>query len=161
MAWRRSRKPTTRAARPLAAEQARGLALGLAGLQPLPAVDPMAIGLVIEPGEHAYQVASAWVSYRDADRWTRPSQSRVVVTDRRLMVGMPLGPVTSLWWGSLVGFHPDLVHSSVVLDYGDGYPRSLSGPDVASVVVVGIAQLYGVFALAEHAALEPLRDRVG
>ena len=161
MARRRSRTGFAPPARPPAAEYARSLALGLAGLAPLPRVDPMAIGLVLEPGEHAYQIDAAWVSHRDLGRWTRPAQSRVVVTDRRLMVGMPLGLVASLWWGSLVGFYPYLARSSVVLDYGDGCPRSLSGPDVASVVVVGVAQLYGVAALAEHAALEPLRDRVG
>lgn len=148
-------------ARTRAQESARELALGLAGLAPLPAVDPMSIGLVLEPGESAYQITTAWLSHRDADRWTLPVQSRVVVTDRRLLVGMPLGRVSSLWWGSLVGFHPDLARSAVVLDFGDGYPRCLSGPEVASVVVVGVARLYGVAALTEHAALEPLRDRVG
>ena len=161
MAWRGVRKTSTRPARTPAAEEARALALGLAGLAPLPTVDPMAIGLVLEPGESAYQVAMAWVSHRAGAGWTEPSQVRVVVTDRRLMVGMPLGQVTSLWWGSLVGFHPDLARSSVILDFGDGYPRWLSGPDVASVAVVGVARLYGVKALAEHAALESLRDRVG
>ena len=161
MAWRRRRNPSTSPARTPAADQARALALGLAGLVPLPTVDPTAIGLVLEPGECAYRIASAWTSHRDTGRWTRPVQSRVVVTDRRLMVGLPLSGVASLWWGSLVGFYPDLARSCVVLDYGDGYPRSLSGPDVASVAVVGVARIYGVTALADHAALEPLRDRVG
>ena len=157
--WWGSSRPA-RSARTAGAQDARALALGMAGLAPLHVVDPMAHGLVLEPGELAYRILTAWVSHRDTGRWMRPVQSRVVVTDRRLMVGMPLGSVTSLWWRSLVGFHPDLSQSSVVLDYGDGYPRSLSGPQVPSLVVVGVVALYGVTALAEHAALEPLRDPV-
>ncbi len=144
-----------------AAEAARALALGLAGLAPLELVDPMSIGLVLEPGEVAYRSVTAWTGHWDGAKWSQPVQSRVVVTDRRLIVGMPLGLVSSLWWGSLVGFHPDLARSSLVLDYGDGSPRLISGPDVPSVIVVGVVALYGVAALAEHAALEPLRDPVG
>lgn len=120
----------------------------------------MSLGLVLEPGETAYRVHGAWLSHRAGTGWSQPVQSRVVVTDRRLIVGMPLGSLTSLWWQSLVGFHPDLRRSSLVLDYGDGYPRLLSGPDVASAVVVGVAALYGVAALAQHGALEPLRNQV-
>lgn len=120
----------------------------------------MSLGLVLEPGETAYRVHGAWLSHRAGAAWSPPVQSRVVVTDRRLIVGMPLGSLTSLWWHSLVGFHPDLGRSSLVLDYGDGYPRLLSGPDVVSAVVVGVAALYGVAALAQHGSLEPLRNQV-
>ena len=38
-----------------------------------------------------------------------------------------------------MGFHPDLARSSVMLDFGDGYPRLISGPEVASVIVVVLA----------------------
>lgn len=146
--------------RSAAAADARALALALAGLAPLQPADPMSLGLVLEPGETAYRVHSAWLSHRAGNGWSHPVHSRVVVTDRRLIVGMPLGSVTSLWWHSLVGFHPDLGRSSLILDYGDGYPRLLSGPDMASAIVVGVAALYGVAALAEHGALEPLRNPV-
>lgn len=156
--WSRERpaEPT----RSTADDDARALALGLAGLAPLQPADPMSLGLVLEQGETAYRVHWSWLSHRTRAGWSQPVQSRVVVTDRRLIVGTPLSSLTSLWWGSLVGFHPDLGRSSLVLDYGDGYPRLLSGPDVASAVVVGVAALYGVGALAEHGALEPLRNQL-
>ena len=156
--WRRTRP--VRPARSAAAEDARALALGLAGLAPLDRVDPMSLGLVLEPGETAYRLVTAWLSHRGPGRWSAPETVSVIVTDRRLIARMPQGSVTSLWWGSLVGFHPDLSHSSLALDYGDGYPRRLSGPQVPAVVVVGIVALYGVDGLARHAALEPLRDSV-
>ncbi len=158
--WGRRRQPPP-TGRSEGAKAARALALGLAGLAPLEVVDPMSTGLVLEPGETAYRSLAAWTSHWEGASWSQPAQSRVVVTDRRLIVGMPLGLVSSLWWGSLVGFHPDLARSSVVLDYGDGCPRLISGPDVPSVIVVGVVALYGVTALAEHAALESLRDPVG
>lgn len=148
-------------ARPDAVSDARRLALGLAGLAPLAVLDAMSMGLVLEPGEVGYRSLVAWTSYSESGRWARPQSSRVIVTDRRLIVGKPSSATTSLWWGSLVGFHPDLSRSSLLLDYGDGYPRVLSGPDMASAAVVGVVALYGVKALVEHPALEPLRDTVG
>lgn len=155
--WWRWNRPA-RPARSAAAEDARALALGLAGLAPVDRVEPMDLGLVLEPGEAAYRVITGWLSHRALGRWSAPETVSVVVTDHRLIARMPGGSVTSLWWGSLVGFHPDLSHSALVLDYGDGYPRRLSGPQVPAVVVVGIVALYGVDGLARHAALEPLRD---
>jgi hypothetical protein len=63
----------------------------------------------------------------------------------------------SLWWGSLVGFEVNLGEDFVILDFGDGRPRALSGSGVALVAVAGVARLYGVGALTTHPALEPLR----
>jgi hypothetical protein len=141
-----------------AAEDARALALQLAGLRPPVLLDPMSLELVLEPGESAYRIAELWLSHRGPSGWSAPASCCVVVTDRRLIVRMPLGELTSLWWGSLVGFHPNLSKCSLILDYGDGFPRSLSGPEIPAVTVVGVVALYGVAALADHAALAPLRD---
>src|SRR4051812_47971032 len=101
-------RATTRTTSPV---RARALALGLAGLAPLETVNPMDLGLVLEPGETAYRVVTTWHSHRGSGRWSAPETSSVVVTDRRLIARMPQGSVTSLWWGSLVGFDPDLSRS--------------------------------------------------
>lgn len=156
--WRKRDAEST--ARSAAAEDARALALGLAGLAPMQTVDPMSLGLVLESDESAYRVLTAWTSYQEMRKWSQPTQSRVIVTERRLIVCMPQGLVQSWWWRSLVGFHPDLARSSLVLDFGDGFPRMVSGAEVASAIVVGAVELYGVTALAEHEALESLRDPV-
>lgn len=155
--FRRSRREPARSS---AVEDARVLALEVSGLRPRRLLDPAALGLVLEPGESAYRAMDLWVSQRGASGWPAPVSCPVVVTDARLIVRMPLGELASLWWRPLVGFEPDLDHSALVLDYGDGCPRCLSGPGAAAATVVGIATLYGVPALATHTALAGLRNPV-
>jgi hypothetical protein len=46
----------------------------------------------------------------------------------------------------------------VVLDFGDGRPRLVAGPDVSTVAVAGVAHLYGVEALTRHEALTRIRQ---
>lgn len=140
-------------------EDARGLALELARLRPEVLIDPMSLGIVLEPGERAYRAMELWLSHKAPGGWSTPVQCPTVLTDQRLIVRMPLGGLESLWWRSLVGFEPRLDRSTMLLDYGDGFPRRVSGPGVPAAAVVGVAVLYGVAALAEHAALECLRDR--
>lgn len=136
---------------------ARALALELAGMRDAAQIDPMALGLVLEPGEVPWRVAALWLRIRVEGQWTPASWSQVLVTDHRLLVRLGSGELVSLWWGSLVGFEIRLEESYVVLDFGDGRPRSLSGPEVGLVAVAGVARLYGVEALTTHRALEPLR----
>src|SRR5580765_1955 len=136
---------------------ARELALELAGLRPLRAPDPMSLGVVLEPGETAWRSTFAWLRMGAPEGWTHAESCTVLVTDRRLVVRSQGGPLWSLWWGSLVGFEGDLVAGHVVLDYGDGAPRLLSGSGVAVVAVAGVARLYGVDALIRHPALAALR----
>jgi hypothetical protein len=136
---------------------ARALALELAGMREAAPIDPMALGLVLEPGEVPWRVAALWLRIRLEGQWTPASWSQVLVTDRRLLIRLGSGELVSLWWGSLVGFEVRLDESYVVLDFGDGRPRSLSGAEVAVVAVAGVARLYGVEALTTHLALEPLR----
>ena len=90
--------------------------------------------------------------------WSLPSWSQVLITERRLLVRLDTGELVSLWWGSLVGFEADLANGHVVLDFGDGRPRLLSGPAVALVAVAGVGRLYGREALLAHPALAPLRN---
>ncbi len=140
-------------------EDARVLALEVAGLRPEVLIDPMALGLVLGPGEKVYRTMQLWLSHKAPGGWSVPILCPTVVTNERLIVRMPLGGFESLWWRSLVGFDPRLERSTMLLDYGDGFPRRLSGPGVPAAAVVGVAVLYGVAALADHAALECLRDR--
>jgi hypothetical protein len=136
---------------------ARNLALELAGIQPGVSLDPMVAGVVLRPGETLRRLVNAWLRQRSPDGWTVPSWSQIFVTDQRLLVRLGSGELASLWWGSLVGFEADLVADHVVLDFGDGFPRLLSGPSAAVMAVAGVAALYGPEALAAHPALSPLR----
>jgi hypothetical protein len=146
--------------RTAAGEDARTLALELAGMRPVALLDPMQFGLVLESGESAYRATDLWLTHRGPSGWSQPMSCPTVVTDRRLLMRMPLGELTSLWWSSLVGFYPDLSKSSLTVDCGDGVPRMVSGPAMPAVVVIGVVALYGVAALAEHEALAPLRNSV-
>lgn len=141
-----------------AAADARALALELAGMRLGPVVDAMSAGVVLEPGESALRSVGVWVRHRTADRWSEAVWCPTIVTDRRLVIRVPNGSLGSLWWGSLVGFEVDLDRGNVILDYGDGSPRVLSGPGAAVVAVVGVARLYGVEALVRHEGLQPLRS---
>ncbi|MFW5473137.1 hypothetical protein ACOCJ5_07505 [Knoellia sp. CPCC 206450] len=94
---------------------------------------------------------------RTEGNWSEPAWASVIVTDGRLVARMPAGDLVSLWWGSIMGFDVDLEEQRVILDYGDATPRLVSGPQVSIVAVAGVALLYGVPALATHAALSPVR----
>lgn len=136
---------------------ARNLALELAGVITPFSIDAMAAALVLEPGELGRRVAGLWLRMRLNGTWSQPSWSQVLITDRRLLVRLDTGELVSLWWGSLVGFEADLDSGHVVLDFGDGRPRLLSGPAVALVAVAGVSRLYGPEALLAHSSLAPLR----
>jgi hypothetical protein len=136
---------------------ARALALELAGMRDAVPIDAMALGLVLEPEELPRRVAALWLRIRVEGQWSPATWSQVLITDRRLLVRLGGGELVSLWWGSLVGFEANLGEGFVILDFGDGRPRALSGAAVAVVAVAGVARLYGVEALTTHQALEPLR----
>ena len=138
-------------------DDARRLALEVAGLSPPARVSVMRLGVVIEPGERPWREVTVELRYLSAGQWSPLGSCVALVTDRRLLVKLPTGQVTSLWWGSLVGFTPCLSGGYVVMDYGDGMPRLLSGRHVPAIAVAGVAAVYGVTALADHPALEPLR----
>ena len=141
------------------AQDARNLALEIAGLRPAMVVDTMPLGIALEPGETAHRATWLWLSMRFGSTWTVPEWCQVLVTDRRLVCRLPDRGLACLWWGAVVGFEPDLVRGSVLLDFGDGRPRALAGPSIALVAVAGATAIYGVEALARHPALIPLRTR--
>jgi len=136
---------------------ARHLALEIAG-EPGPQIDPMAAGVVLQDGEIARRVLKVWLSIWLDGAWAPGSTAQVLVSDRRLLVRLDSGELVSMWWDTLAGFTADLIAGHVVLDFGDGRPRSMSGPGAAAVAVVGVARLYGTAALLTHPALEPLRQ---
>lgn len=110
-----------------AVEDARLLALELGGLWPPQTVDPMSVGVVLEDGERAYRAVSLELRVLEAGWWTDGEPCQLLVTDRRLLLRRRQGELASLWWGSAVGLDVDLVAGRLVLDYGDGRPRGLSG----------------------------------
>ena len=126
---------------PSSDEDARRLALELSGLRPPQTVDVMQLGVVLEPGEHAWRDVSIELRHSAGGSWSAAMSGVALVTDRRLLVKLSTGQITSLWWGSLVGFEPCLSSGYIVLDYGDGSPRLLSGRQVATIAVVCVAAL--------------------
>lgn len=136
---------------------ARHLALEIAG-EPGPQIDTMAAGVVLQDGEIARRVLEVWLSIWLDGAWASGSAAHVLVSDRRLLVRLDSGELVSMWWETLLGFTADLIAGHVVLDFGDGRPRSISGPGSAAVAVAGVARLYGATALLTHPALEPLRQ---
>ena len=137
---------------------ARGLALEYAGLRPATSLDPQPLGVVLRPEEFIRRVTSTWFRVQVGGQWSQASPSQVMITDRRLILRLGGGELASLWWGSACGFEADLDAGHVVLDFGDGRPRLLSGEATPLVAVAGIAQIYGVRALATHPCLQPIRS---
>jgi hypothetical protein len=137
---------------------ARELALEYAGLSPAQFLDPQLLGVVLLPDEAIRRATSVWFRLRIEGQWSEASLSQVMITDRRLILRLGSGELASLWWGSVGGFEADLDAGHVILDFGDGRPRLLSGEAVPLIAVAGVAQIYGVPALATHPCLSLLRS---
>lgn len=140
-----------------AIEDARRLVLELAGRVPAQRVDPMRLGLVLEPGESAARAVRLWVRSLDAGVWSEAESCLAVVTGQRVFLRRAHGALKSLWWGTVVGVEVDLRMERVVLDFGDGCPSGLFGPQVAVPAVMDVACLYGIEGLVRHPGLECLR----
>ena len=143
---------------PSAVDDARALALELAGLRPTPVVDPSSLGVIVEPGEVVLRMVEVWLRWLVDGAWTAAQRCPGLVTDRRVVVRLSPSGLRSFWWGSLVGLDIDLVGANVILDYGDGRPRALSGEVASVIAVAAVAAAYGVEALATHDAIGPLRS---
>ncbi|WP_141823315.1 hypothetical protein [Humibacillus xanthopallidus] len=114
-------------------------------------------GIVLHDGELGRRAVRLDLRRLSDSNWSAASQCRGIVTDRRLLAQMPQGEWVSLWWPTVVGLQITLAAQSILVDYGDGYPWHLFGPDVSVVAVAAIAAIYGTQALAEHPALAQLR----
>jgi hypothetical protein len=137
---------------------ARALAIELARGVPSTRFDPMAAGVVLQPGETVYRQLPFWIRVQEDGCCAEASFADVLVTDLRLLCRFATGGLSSLWWSGVVGLNVDLMAEHIVLDYGDGQPVSLSGAQVGSVAVSGIASAYGVEAMLIHPSLAPLRQ---
>ncbi|MHB8188404.1 MAG: hypothetical protein ACYDDU_20510 [Dermatophilaceae bacterium] len=137
---------------------ARALAIELARGEPPTPFDPMAAGVVLQPGETVYRQVPLWIRVQQDGTWADASFADVIVTDLRLLCRFSSGRLVSLWWSGVVGLHVELTAEYLVLDYGDGQPVSLSGSRVAVSAVVVITRIYSVAALLAHPALAPLRN---
>lgn len=141
-----------------AVEDARALALELAGLRAGQAIDPSALGVVLERDEAPLRTVDVWLRWLIDGQWQPAQHCPALVTDRRLVARLAASGLRSFWWGSLVGLTIDLHAGHVVLDCGDGRPRALSGDATPVLAVAAIAGAYGVEALATHEAIAPLRS---
>jgi hypothetical protein len=136
---------------------ARALAIELARGEPSTPFDPMAAGVVLQPGETVYRQVPLWIRVQQDGTWADASFADVIVTDLRLLCRFASGRLSSLAWNAVAGLEVDLVAEHVVLDFGDGQPVGLSGAQVAQVSVAVIASIYGIRGLLGHPALAALR----
>ena len=123
-------------------------------------LDPMALGLVLDQGESASRAVELSVRSLDHGVWSGDEMCFAIVTDHRVILRRSSGELVSLWWSSVVGIEVDLAHERLVLDFADGHPCGLFGPQVALPSVMAIARLYGAEGLIRHPSLESLRDPV-
>jgi hypothetical protein len=152
------RAPAEPDATPVVAVDARELALEYAGLRPATSLDPQLLGVVLRPDETIRRAAPTWFRVRVNGQWSEASPSQIMITDHRLILRLGSGELASLWWGAACGFEADLDAGHVVLDFGDGRPRLLAGEATPLVAVAGVAQIYGVSALATHPCLQSIRS---
>jgi hypothetical protein len=116
--------------RETAFHDARRLALHLARGQSSLLFDPMQAGVILQPGEIAYRQVPAMFNQLTGygpSGWTERTLVKVLVTDQRAFMRWPDGSLFSLWWHGVHGFEASLRNEAVILDYGDGKPRCLSG----------------------------------
>ena len=140
---------------------ARALAIELFHGVPSARFDPMAAGVVLQPGETAYRQVPIWIRVQQDGLWAGASLAEVVVTDLRLLCRFGSGSLVSLWWSGLVGLRVDLAAENIVLDFGNGEPVNLAGVQVAPLAVLGIASVYGKESMLAHPALASLRTGLG
>jgi hypothetical protein len=156
----RKRRHETQLAWEAALDDARHLAVELAGGRPTQPIDAMTLGLVLEPDETAFRYVAATISQynKRVGIWPVPTPIAMLITGRRLIARLPHGAVISFWWTSVVALDVNLEAGQVVLDYGDNEPRAFGGPAVPDIAVATVAAAYGVTAMLRHPGLNYLRS---
>jgi hypothetical protein len=97
-------------------------------------------------------------AFAAAARWRDRQQSRVVVTDRRLLCQVAAKGWLSFDHRATTAIQPVPQTRSLVLEYPDTAPVCLSGPLIAEIMVVVVWALYGADGLREHPALAEVRS---
>jgi type II secretory pathway pseudopilin PulG len=93
-----------------------------------------------------------------AVRWRDQQQSRVVVTDRRLLCQVHAKGWVSFDHATTTAIQPVPETRGVVLEYPDTAPVRLSGPVTSQIMVIVVWALYGADGLREHPALSEVRS---
>lgn len=96
------------------------------------------------------------VALAAAARWRDQQQSRVVITDRRLLCKVKAKGWLSFEHGKVTTLQA--VRRGVVLEYPNIAPLCLSGPVSAEITVTLVWALYGADGLREHPALAEVRS---
>jgi hypothetical protein len=97
-------------------------------------------------------------SFAVAARWRDRHQSKVVVTDRRVLCQAQAKGWLSFDHRAITAIQPVPETRSVVLEYPDTAPVCLSGPLIAEIMVIVVWALYGGDGLREHPALAAVRS---
>ena len=122
----------------------------LAGQRP----EPLTVwGLVLHRGETAYLDVTAEYSrllptQSGYEAWTDPRPVRIIATDQGLHCDMPRW--TSIWYGDITGFYPELDRWHVTLDIEGARPVRLDGPITPVMAVYLAAVLHGHTQLHRH-----------
>jgi hypothetical protein len=93
-----------------------------------------------------------------AARWRDQQQSRVVVTDRRLLCQVHAKGWVSFDHATATAIQALSETRGVVLEYPDTAPVRLSGPVTAQLMVIVVWALYGADGLRKHPALSEVRS---
>jgi len=160
-------------------DDARMLALAIAGSCHLPAISTYDLGIVLGVGEVVWQRTPAAYWWRGEQRWTEQRTSHAgyrstftevrresmncagtlgwLITSQRLVAREPTGEVISIHWTAIQAVSVDLIADAVALDGAAGYHCELRGPAIAPVGVAAIACCFGPRALLDHPSLVALR----
>jgi hypothetical protein len=93
-----------------------------------------------------------------AARWRDQQQSRVVVTDRRLLCQLQAKAWVSFDHTDASAIHPAPEKRGVVFEYPGTAPVCLSGPVSTQITVIVVWALHGAEGLREHPALAEVRS---
>lgn len=184
---RRHRRLGDRTRRHLAREQARELAVVIASDSRDP-VAHLSAGVVLEPGERAWQESTARLSVWGTEAtWVTPSRvswfgrraqtsgreatisgwrdcGRIdwLITSERIVGRLGRsGELISIWWGGLSNVQVDLDAEVIRLDATNRWRGHLCDPGIAPIAVAAIAACHGPAALAGHPALACLGNPSG
>lgn len=172
------RRFVRRRRRKAATLQARELARAIVEDRRAPTAH-LAAGVVLEPGEDAWQQTAArlqvrtnqparmaWPGRRDSnvtretatEHWQDHGQIDWLITSQRIVGRLPASnEMFSVWWSGLAGVDIDLESDRIVFNAVNGWTGMVTGPAVTPIAVAAVATCYGLEALLIHPALQCTR----